>query len=345
MALRLQDLAARCGARLEGDGEAAICGPATLDRAGPDEISFLGHPRYESLLATTTAGAVVIANDFEVQREGLALLRVDDPSKAFTAIVAAFAAERFEQPSGVHPTASIAADATVDPSARVGANAVVDAGATVGARAVLAPGAYVGPRATIGEDTVLLAGARVLEAVQVGARCIVHPGAVVGAEGFGFEPTKEGWVRIPQCGTVVVEDDVEIGANTTIDRARFGATRIGRGAKIDNLVHVAHNVEIGASSAIAAQVGIAGSARLDDWVVLGGQVGVNGHIRISSGVRLGGQAGAFGDLTEPGDYIGTPARPRSEALRSMAASGRARELAVRVKQLEARLAQLEEGAR
>jgi len=341
MGIRLSELAERTGARLEGDGALEIRGPAPLETAGSDEISFLGDPRYAGLLASTAAGAVVIAHGVAVERTDLALLRADDPSALFTAVVAAFAGERARLAPGVHAGATVAPDAAVAEDARIGAGAVVESGARIGARAELWPGAYVGHGASIGADTVLQPGARVLEGVAVGERCLLHAGCVVGSEGFGFDPSPEGWKRIPQVGVVVVEDDVEIGANATVDRARFGATRIGRGSRLDNLVHVAHNVVVGEHCAFAAQAGVAGSTRLGDWVVLGGQAGIGGHVRLASGVRVGGQGGVYGSITEPGDYIDTPARPRREALRRMAAAGKAGELARRVKDLEARLAQLE----
>jgi len=343
MAFRLDQLADLCGARLEGDGSALVAGPATLDQAGPDEVSFLANPRYSPLLSSTRALAVVVGADLAVERRDICLLRAADPNRAFSRIVAAFASERPAVAPGVHPRAHVAADAVLGADVAIGPNATVESGAVVGAGAVLWGGCYVGPGARIGAGSVLWPGATVLDGCVVGERCVLHPGCVIGADGFGFEPTPRGWIKIPQCGTVVLEDDVEIGANTTVDRARFGATRIGRGAKLDNLVHIAHNVEIGPDSVMAAQAGVAGSARLARGVVVGGQVGIGGHVKIASGVRLAGQSGVYGDLDEPGDYIDSPARPKREALRRMAAASRAEELARRVRALEARLAALEGG--
>jgi UDP-3-O-[3-hydroxymyristoyl] glucosamine N-acyltransferase len=180
--------------------------------------------------------------------------------------------------------------------------------------------------------------------VRIGERCLVHAGAVIGADGYGFEPTRDPerpWSKIPQCGTVVVEDDVEIGANTTIDRARFGATRIGRGAKIDNLVHIAHNVEIGAGALIIAQVGIAGSTRVGERAILAGQAGINGHIEIGAGARIAAQAGVFGDVPKGAEYLGWPARPRGEAMRRYALVERLPQMQERLKELERRLGELE----
>jgi UDP-3-O-[3-hydroxymyristoyl] glucosamine N-acyltransferase len=174
---------------------------------------------------------------------------------------------------------------------------------------------------------------------------IVHGGAVLGADGFGFEPTRAGWVKIPQCGTVVVEDDVEIGANVTIDRARFGVTRIGRGVKIDNLVQVAHNVDVGEGALLIAQVGIAGSTRVGRGAILAGQVGVAGHATIGDGARIGAQSGVSGEVPAGADYFGTPARPRSDELRIWTLSGKLPEMNKRIRELERRLAQLEGAAR
>jgi UDP-3-O-[3-hydroxymyristoyl] glucosamine N-acyltransferase len=341
MAFRLDQLARLCGARLEGVGETLVRGPATLELAGPDEVSFLANPRYSGQLRTTRAAAVVVANDFVVEREGLVLLRTDDPSRCFSRVVEAFAGERPAVPTGVHPRACVAPDAQLGQGVAIGPNATIESGAVLGDGVVVWAGAYVGGGARIGARSVLWPGAAVLDGVTVGERCVLHSGCVVGADGFGFEPTPRGWIKIPQCGTVVLEDDVELGANSTVDRGRFGATRIGRGCKIDNLVHVAHNVQIGPDCVMAAQSGIAGSSQLARGVVVGGQVGIGGHVKIASGVRLAGQAGVYGDLTEAGDYLDSPARPKREALRRMAASGRAEELLRRVRQLEERLAALE----
>jgi UDP-3-O-[3-hydroxymyristoyl] glucosamine N-acyltransferase len=176
---------------------------------------------------------------------------------------------------------------------------------------------------------------------EIGASCVVHAGCVIGSDGFGFDPSPAGWVKVPQCGIVRIEDDVEIGANTTIDRARFGATRIGRGVKIDNLVHVAHNVQVGDNALLVAQVGLSGSCRIGRMAILGGQVGVAGHVTVGDGARVAGQSGIFGDLEGGEDYLGHPARPRREALRAMAAPKRIERLAETLRDVERRLARLE----
>ena len=339
--LTLDQLAALCGGTVEGDGSLEIRGPASLDEAQSDQISFLAHPRYVERLESSSAGAVLVAEGVELGSGGPALVRCADPGRAFTAVVQAFAPEVVDPPAGVDPSAVVDPSATIDPTAAIGPGCTVAAGATVGADCVLEAQVHLGPHVQVGPGTRLCPGVVLQARTTVGARCTIHPGAVLGSDGFGFDPTPEGWVKVPQCGTVEVADDVEIGANAAIDRARFGATRIGHGTKIDNLVHVAHNVEVGAGSLLIAQCGIAGSSEIGPGVILAGQAGVPGHVRIASGVRLGAQAGAYGDLLEPGDYTGTPARPRTQTLRAMAAPKRVERLLDRVAELEARLDHLE----
>jgi UDP-3-O-[3-hydroxymyristoyl] glucosamine N-acyltransferase len=218
---------------------------------------------------------------------------------------------------------------------------VVGAGASIGAGAAIHPHAVVGVGAEIGPGTVLHPGAVVYDGVVIGARCIVHSSAVVGADGYGFDPTPAGWVKIPQLGTVIVEDDVEIGAACTIDRGRFGPTRVRRGAKLDDQVHVGHNVEVGEHAMLAAQVGIAGSALIGSRVMMGGQVGISGHLCVGDGARLAGKTGPFGDVPAGAEFLGYPGLPRREALRQQALLGRLPRLVERLGELEARVVELE----
>src|SRR5690349_19567337 len=277
----LAELSHLCGAELRGDGAGVIEGPAALVDAGPREISFLADMRYRGEFLSTRAAAVLVPRGFESSREDLALLFCADPSASFTRVVGAFAAPEPAPPVGRHPTAHVDPSATVAPGASIGPHATVASEAKIGPGAVLHAGVADGRGVEIGAATVLHPSVVCYPGIRVGARCIVHAGAVLGADGYGFEPSPdpaEGWKKIPQCGTVVVEDDVEIGANATVDRGRFGATRIERGAKIDNLVHIAHNVVIGAGALIVAQVGIAGSTRVGPRAILAGKAGINGHI-------------------------------------------------------------------
>lgn len=339
--LKLSELAALCGATLHGDPARTVRGPASLSEAGPDEISFLANARYRSQLDTTRAAAVVVALDFESDRSDVAFLRCKDPNRAFTAVVKAFAGDVARPEAGVHSTAVVDPSASVDPSAVIGPLCVVGAHASIGPRAWLRASVFVGEGASLGADTLVHPRVVVYAGSRIGARCTLHAGCVIGSDGYGFEPTREGWEKIPQCGIALVEDDVEIGANTTIDRARFGATRIGRGAKLDNLVHVAHNVVVGDAALLIAQTGIAGSSRIGKRAILAGQVGVTGHATIGDGARIAAQSGVFGDVPAGADYMGHPARPRGESLRLLALVARLPELTARVRELEKKLASLE----
>jgi len=342
VARTLAELAERCGALLEGDGERLVTGPADLEGATEHEVSFLANPRYASLLETTRAAGVVVGREVERAREGPTLLRVEDPNRAFTAIVSLFVEEARSPEPGVHPTAAVSPSAELGPRVHVGPFCTVGAEARVGAGAVLRAGAHVGERCRIGERTTLHPGVVLYPRVEIGADCVIHAGTVIGSDGFGFEPSTTGWRKVPQCGTVVVGDRVEIGANCTVDRARFGATTIAPGVKIDNLVHIAHNVRIGADSLLIAQVGVSGSVRIGERVVLAGQVGVSGHLRIGDGARVGAQAGVIGDIPAGVDWWGYPARPRMQALREMAYPKRVPRIEARLEELERRLAAIEE---
>lgn len=339
----VSELAEICGATLEGDGARRVVGPAALAAAGPDHVSFLGHPRYTAELQRTRAGAVLVSREVACDRADLSLLRCDNPSRAFTRVIEAFLPESDRPTPGVDPSAVVAADVRFGADVSVGPRCVIEAGAALGAGVVLRPGVIVGARAEIGSGTVIHPGVVLYPGVRIGKRCVIHAGAVIGSDGFGFDPGPEGWEKVPQCGSVVVEDEVEIGANTTVDRGRFEATRIGRGTKIDNLVQVAHNVRIGEHSLLIAQVGIAGSSRLGKGVVLAGQVGVAGHVEIADGARVGAQSGVAKDLAGGQDYFGSPARPQKEAMRIQAALTRLPEALRRIRELEQRLLQMEAG--
>lgn len=333
----LSELAQICGAELLGDGARVVVGPAPLAEATEDEVSFLANARYRPLLRKTRAAAVVVGKDVEEAPEGVALLRCQDPNAAFSRVIEAFAECDPVPAVGVHPSSVVEEGAFVDPRARVGPLCRIATGARIAEGVVLAASVDVGPGATVGRGTFVAPGVVIGARVVVGERCVLQAGCVIGADGFGFDPTGEGWRKVPQCGVVVLEDDVEVGANTTIDRARFGATRIGRGAKIDNLVHVAHNCVVEEGAMLCAQVGLAGSARVGKGAILAGQVGVQGHSTIGAGARVGGQAGVFGDVPPGTDVAGWPARPRTEALRQVAWVRRLPELFRRLRELERRV--------
>jgi len=327
----LGQLAQALGATLEGDPRRLVTGVAPLESAGPHEVSFLTNARYTEAAKASRAGAFVAGTD----AAGLPapVLRVRAPQQALVDLL-----NLFHPPSpvvpGVHPTAVVAADARIDATAAVGAHAVVEAGARIGARVHVGALAYVGAGVEIGEDCALGPHVALLAGVRLGRRVVVHPGAVIGADGFGFAFDGAQHRKVPQTGGVLIEDDVEIGANTTIDRATFGDTIVRRGTKIDNLVQIGHNVEVGEHSILVAQVGVSGSSRLGRGVVLAGQVGIADHVTVGDGVLVGAQGGVPSSLEAGGKFLGTPARPMLEAKRIMAAETRLPELLRRVRALE-----------
>ncbi len=345
MAKTLAEIAEHCGAALEGDGSRLVVGPADLEGASADEVSFLANPRYGALLGTTCAAGVLVGADADGAREGLTLLRVADPNRAFSRVVELFAPRFRSQPPGVHPTAVVAEDALLGEGSSIGPHCFVDTGVELGAGVVLHAGVALGEGVRVGAGSVLHANVVLYPLCEVGARCVLHAGAVLGADGFGFDPTAAGWEKVPQCGRVVVGDDVEIGANSCIDRARFGATRIGNMVKIDNLVQVGHNCLVEDAALLCAQVGMAGTATIRTRVILAGQAGVGGHLEIGAGTQVGGQAGVTGNLPAGGAYTGWPARPARQALRETAHLKRLPELARTVRELQERLNELEKGAR
>lgn len=333
----LSELAQLCGAVLEGAGDLAICGPASLLEATSSEISFLANPKYRSQLESTKAGAVVVADDVMLERTDLPLLRCADPNTAFTLVVGAFAHDEAGVEAGVHESAVVGAECELADGVSIGANAVIGAGVTLGEGVVIHAGVVIGAGCKVGAGTVIHPNVTLYARMEIGERCLLHAGSVIGADGYGFEPSKTGWNKVPQCGNVIIEDDVELGSNVTIDRARFGATRIRRGAKVDNLVHVAHNVDVGENALLVAQVGLSGSTHIGNWAILGGQTGVAGHLEIGDGARVGGGSAVTANIPPGVDYMGRPARPRMEALKRMAAPGRIAKLQRRIEELEQRL--------
>jgi len=294
-----------------GAAQETIRGIASLSEAGPGDLSFLGNPKYRPEVAATKASVVLLPTDHAGEPgPGQLFLLVDNPSAALAKICLRFEQLLWPKPrAGVHPSAQVAPGAEIDPSATVGPLCVVEAGAVVGPRAHLQGQVFVGRSARIGEDCWLMPGAAVAAECELGRRVRLQPGVIIGSDGFGYEFVGGKHEKVPQVGNVVIGDDVEIGANSTLDRARFSQTRVGEGTKIDNLVQVGHNVVIGRHCMICAQVGIAGSTTLEDYVVLGGQVGVIGHITIGKGAQIGAQTGIGADV-KPGEKLwGTPSLP------------------------------------
>jgi len=336
----LQELATLVGGSVTREPPLAISGVNTLDDARSGEISFVANPKYVSRLATTRAAAVVCGADVAPKSPVPAIV-VADPAMAFLKIAELFAPREPRPPAGVHPTAFVHPKATVSKDATVGPCSVVEEGASVGARTILDAQVYVGRDATIGDDCRLHPQTTVRERCLLGNRVILQPGAVIGSDGFGYVTVNGVHRKIPQSGIVVLEDDVEIGANSTIDRARLDKTIIKRGAKIDNLCQVAHNVVVGEGSLFAAQAGVAGSTRLGKYVILAGQVGVIGHLDVPDGTIVTAQSG-LGHSPEKGELLsGSPARPHMQHERSLVAVHKLPELLKEIRQLRARIEALE----
>ncbi len=317
--------------------EAPVTGVATLQEASPGDLAFLGNPKYKADVSTTEASVVLLPADWKGDgpRDGQAFLLVENPSLALARVCALV--EQALWPAvepGRHPTALIDPEADVAESACIGPFCVVEAGARVGEGAYLQSHVFVGREAQIGEGTRLMSHVVVAGYCRLGKRVRIQPGAVIGGDGFGYEPSPEGVERLPQVGIVVLEDDVDIGANTTIDRARLGMTRVGTCTKVDNLVMIAHNVTIGKGSFIISQVGISGSCMIGDGVILAGQVGLTGHLKIGDGARIGAQSGINYDI-DPKAYVrGSPARPFHLEMRLEVLKQRLPDLFKRVEKLE-----------
>lgn len=306
------EIAAFVGAqRTAGSTTERIRDIASLTSARAGDLSFLGNAKYKSQVIESTATALLLPLDYAGEpKTGQVFLFVENPSVALAKLCARIEAALWPKPTaGVHPSAVIAPTAQVHATAHVGPLCVVEADAQVGAGSVLQASVFLGAGARVGENSYLMPGVMVGASCVIGNRVRLQPGVIVGSDGFGYEFVKGRHEKIPQIGVVVIEDDVEIGANSTLDRARFSRTVVGEGTKIDNLVQIAHNVIIGKHCILCAQVGISGSTTLEDYVILGGQAGVGGHITLGKGTKAGGQTG-IGSDTEPGSYLnGTPAIP------------------------------------
>ena len=342
--MKLREIAERLGGRLEraADGDIEIRRVAAIDRAEPGDLTFIANSKYQSQLTTTRASAVIVGPAVLCEGTVPALLRSDQPYLAFAEALGLLADAPLHVP-GIDPTSVIAADATIGEGVSIGPLVTVGSGAAIGARTVIYPNVVIGPGARIGTDCVIHAQVSIRERVQIGNRVVLQDGAVIGSDGFGFVPRADGThMKIPQLADVFIEDVVEIGANTTIDRPAVGETRIGAGAKIDNLVQVGHGVSVGRRALFAAQVGVSGSTTVEDDVVLAGQVGVAGHITIGKGVRATAQSGIPNDIAAGELVSGYPAIPNRDWLKSSAVFRQLPTLRRRVAELERCIVELEE---
>ncbi len=333
----LEELAVLTKGRLYGDGGTVITGVASLEDAGTGDITFLADKRLSRFLKSTKASAVILSGEAP---GGINQLIVKDPLASFSAILDVFRPAALPPP-GISPKAEIHPGAVLGSGVSIQAFAVVEAGARIGDRVILFPGVYVGRNAEIGEGSVLYPGVAVREECRIGKRVIIHCNSVVGSDGFGYARVGTKYSKIPQRGIVRIEDDVELGACVTVDRATIGETVIGSGSKIDNLVQIAHNVKIGSDTAMAAQVGIAGSTRVGSRVQFGGQVGLAGHIVIGDDSMIGAQSGVMNDVPEKAAWSGSPAMPHRDWLRSQSVFPKLPELKKKVEELEKKVKELE----
>ena len=307
------ELAVLLNGRVVGNPEVRVRRLAKIESAGPGSVSFLSNPEYERFIYSTEASIVIVAETFEPSQDlpqDLTLLRVEDPYRAFARLLEAYDAILKRQ-EGIHPTAVVDEEATLGEGCFVGPGVVVERGAVVGDRVELHAHVHVGRDVRIDQDTVLHSGVRVLDRCVIGRRCTLQAGTIVGSDGFGFAPKEDGtYAKVPQTGNVVIEDNCDVGAMTTIDRATLGSTVLKNGCKLDNLIQVAHNVVIGEATVIAAQTGIAGSTTIGSRCMIGGQVGIGGHLTVANGSRIAAKSGVSASLIQEGQtYQGNPAVP------------------------------------
>jgi len=314
-----------------------ITGLNTPALAGANDLCFAESADQAGALAASAAGAALVPEDFP-SVDGPLMIRLPSPRNAFFAI-----AEGFVPPSeitGIHPSAVIADDAKLGEGVAIGACAVIESGTTIGERSIIGPGSYIGPNVTLGADCLIEANVSLLRDSTLGARCVVHAGSTIGGDGFGFRWDGQGHRKVPQIGRVVIEDDCDIGCNCCVDRATIGVTRIRRGSKIDNLVQIAHNTELGEHVIMVSQSGIAGSSRIGAGAVIAGQVAISDHVEVGAGARVGGQSGVTKDVPAGASVFGTPARAMKDTLRELAALAQLPRLIKQIKRQDQEIAAL-----
>lgn len=332
----VQELADLVAGKVEGDPSREVEGVASVDRAGPRDLTFVVNERYARRLRPESVGACLLTPDVQLEANGMVCIRVENPELAFSQILDVFHPEPPAEP-GIHPTAIVGRGTRIGDRASIGPYVTIGANSMVGAGTQIGPHTHIDDDVLIGQDCRVGPGCTILHNTRLGDRVRLYTGVRLGVDGFGYTPGALGLTRIPQVGRCVIGDDVEIGANCTVDRGALGDTVIGRGTKIDNLVHVAHNVTVGENCIIVAQVGVAGSVDIGEGAQLGGQAGISGHLTIGAGARIAAQAGVIGDVPAGGVFSGYPARPHREALRASANAFRLQEVLRRLSEVERRL--------
>lgn len=316
--LKVLDIAQLLDGEVIGDGVTEFTGVSKIDQSVPGSLSFLANPKYEEYLSSTTASVILVNSDENRKApEGKVLIAVEDPYLGFCHILNVYFNQN-QNKNGIHQSASINEKACIGDSVYIGANSTIEEGANIGDGSKIYPNCFVGANVEIGTNTVIYPGVNIYYDSEIGDNCIIHSGTVIGSDGFGHAPKKDGtYMKIPQIGNVVIENDVEIGSNCSIDRATLGSTIIRNGCRLDNLIQVAHNVEIGENTVIAGQAGVSGSTVLGNNCVIGGQVGFAGHLKIADRTQVGAQSGLAKSVEEPNQRLfGSPAVPLNEALRT-----------------------------
>ena len=339
----LDEIAKAIQGRVVGDGALLIKGIGSIKDAGPGDLTFLANPKYLPLAAKTGASAIIVGKDVLI--EGKTVVQTEDPSAAFSRVVFMIKEDFTPRIKGVHPSAVVDPSAEIGEGAGIGPCVVVEKGAKIGRRTVICAGCYIGQKTSVGDDTLVYPNVTLRENVTVGSRVIIHSGTVVGADGFGYAMVDGVHHKIPQMGTVVIEDDVELGACVTIDRARFDKTFIGQGTKIDNLVQIGHNAHVGRHCIIIALAGVAGSCHIGDHVIVAGQAGMGGHLNIGDGAVIAAQSGVIKDVPPGAKMFGTPAKEYRTAVREMGLVSRLAEYVAQIESLEKRIKALEERTR
>jgi UDP-3-O-[3-hydroxymyristoyl] glucosamine N-acyltransferase len=345
MQITAQELAVLLGGTADGNALVALHTVAKIEEGFSGALSFLANPKYEEHIYETGSSAVLVKKDFTPTKPiHTCLIRVDDPYAAFT-----FLLEKFSNPSaqlvGLEPMSYVDADAQLGDLVYVGAFAYISKGAQIGAKSKIYPQVFVGANVKIGSNCIIYPGVKIYHDCIIGDNCIIHASTVIGSDGFGFAPLPDrSYKKIPQTGNVIIEDDVEIGSNTSIDRATMGSTIIRKGVKLDNLIQIAHNVEVGEHSVLAGQSGVAGSSKLGKYMVIGGQVAISGHLQIANGNQFGGQSGVNATIKEENKkWFGTPVQELRDALRVSAVNRRLPELLSRIEALEKELNAIKNG--
>ena len=340
MQMKVSAIAQLVKGELIGDGEIWVSGFSGIKEAKKNELTFLSNPKYESLLQDTQAAVTLVPR--QISCPGKVLIRVDHPSLSFTEVVNHFLKDAIDyKPQGIHPKAVVAPGAKLDPGVAVGANTIIEDGAVVQEGSVIYGNCYIGHNSHIGKNCLIYPQVVIREEVSIGNGVIIHSGTVIGSDGYGYVTVDGKHMKIPQVGTVLIEDDVEIGANVTVDRARFDKTIIGQGTKIDNLVQIAHNVTIGKHCFIVSQSGIAGSTKLGNYVILAAQAGLVGHIEIGDGTIVMAQSGVSKSIGPGEQVFGSPAQPLKQAFRNNAHTQRLDKYVDMIKDLKKRIEELE----